>query len=182
MTRLTMAGTAVFAVALAAAHVLAQQAAGGAAPVDPPTGSNQSTILITTMAGLATLFFTQAFALWRESRNRKWDLEDRMAARREMRAHAETQRLETIQTAIDLAKVSNINRQQLTEHLTRNTEITQAAKDQAAAAYQAADNFNEKLETLRKQLAGAGGTLGTIEEASTDTNAKVTELRDKLVP
>jgi hypothetical protein len=179
MTKLMMIGTVAFAFALTAAQALAQQAG---APLDPPTGSNQSTILITTIAGFATLIATQTFALWRESRNRKWDLEDRMAARREMRAHAETQRLETIQTAIDLAKVSNINRQQLTDHISRNTEITQAAKDQAAAAYQVANNFNEKLENLRKQLAGAGGQLGTIEEASTDTNTKVTELRDKLVP
>lgn len=182
MTKLMLIGTFSLALALAVASAAGQVTPGQNPAIDPPTGSNQSTILITTVAGFATLIATQIFALWRESRNRKWDLEDRAAARRETRTHAETQRLETIQTAIDLAKVSNINRHQLMQELKRNTDITVEAKEVAAAAHVAANNFNEKIEAMRKQLQGAGGTLGHIEEASTDTNEKVTELKEKLIP
>lgn len=144
---------------------------------NPPTAENQTTILITTIAGFASLIATQVFALINESRKRKWDLADREAARREVRQHAETQRLETIQTAIDLAKVSNVNRQQLLTRIEHNTNLTQEAKQSAEAAYTAANNFNEKIETLKRQLASKSDTIDHIDEVSVDTNVKVTKLK-----
>jgi hypothetical protein len=144
-----------------------------------PTATNQNVILITTIGGFLTLIATQIFAIWRESRNRKWDLADREAARREVRQHAETQRLETIQTAIDLAKVSNINRQHLVDHIEQNTAITKEAKKTAEAAYIAANNFNERLESLRKQLTDKAEQVDHIESVGVDTNQKVTDIKNK---
>lgn len=177
-----------FAFALIVANVTAQQATGVVAPGsmsgvgDAPTAGNQWAILVTTVTGFFTLIATQMFALWRESRNRKWDLEDRAAARKEMRHHADTQRLETVQTALDLAKVSAYNKQQLEGHIVRNTEITIAAAEKADAAYKAANNFNEKLEELRRQLTSKAHQVDNIEETTSDTQQKVTEIKEKLIP
>lgn len=163
-----IASTAVFALALG----LVTQAV----TYDPPTAGSQNTILITTLVGFASLLVTQLFALWRESRNRRWDLDDREAARREAKHHAEAQRVETVQTAIELAKVSQANRDQLLRHLEHNTQITREAKESAEAAFAVANNFNEKMETLRRQLASKSQTIDHIDEVSLDTNVKVTKL------
>lgn len=124
------------------------QGGGGSAP----TASTQFAILVTTIAGVVSMLATQFFSMYRESRNRKWDLHDRSAARVEMRQHAETQRLETMQTAIELARVSTINRDHLLGAIKENTKITTEGASQAQAAYSAANNFNSKFEALQKQL------------------------------
>lgn len=123
-------------------------AAGNAAP----TASNQFAILVSTIAGIASLLATQWFQIYRENRNRRWDLQDRAAARAEMRRHAETQRLETMQTAVELAKVSNINRDHLLGAIGENTRITSEGASKAQAAYSVANDFNEKFESLHKEL------------------------------
>lgn len=174
-------------IAIASAALAAQQHQQEAQNINPPTASSQTTILITTVAGFLSLLATQFFSMWRENqrerakrdeaeRQRKWDLEDRRAARVEMRQHAETQRLETIQTAIELAKVSNINRQQLVGEIKANTKLTEEAAAKAADAYVAANNFNEKLERLHQELLKKGHLIEDIDTTGKDTNTKVTEL------
>lgn len=121
-----------------------QQAADASANL--PTGSTQFAILVSTIAGIASLLATQLFQIYRESRTRKWDLADRASARAEMRKSAEDQRVETIKTAIELAKVSHINNLQLLGAIDENTKITATAVDKA-------DNFNAKLEALHQELA-----------------------------
>lgn len=116
------------------------------------TASNQFATIATLIAGFASMLAAQAFQWFRESRTRKWDLADRMAARKEVRDHAETQRLETIQAAIELARVSNINRDHLVSEIGRNTILTAEAAAKADAAYVSANNFNAKLEALHRQL------------------------------
>lgn len=140
-----------FAVSVYAAVQAAQ------APADPslgtPTASNQFTILVTTIAGFASLLATHIFQFYRENRNRNWDLQDRAAAREEMRKHAEEQRVETIKTAIELARVSNINREHLLGAIEKNSQLTSEAGEKAQAAYTSANNFNSKLEALHRELA-----------------------------
>jgi hypothetical protein len=144
---------ALFAVSVGAGVVAQQQAteisgAGGT----QPTASNQFAILVTTIAGFASLLATHFFQMYRENRTRKWDLADRTAARLEMRQHAETQRLETIQTAIELARVSNINREHLLGAIDKNTKITSEAAGKAEAAYTVATDFQSKIESLHREL------------------------------
>lgn len=136
------------------AGVIAAQTdpSAGVGTASAPTASNQFAILVTTVAGFASLLATQFFAMYRENRNRKWDLQDRTQARAEMRAHAEVQREETLRTAIELAKVSNINRDHLLGAIEKNTSLTAKSAEQAEAAYSVANNFNEKLETLHSEL------------------------------
>lgn len=145
---------ALFAVSVGAGVIAQQQATemSGANGGAQPTASNQFAILVTTIAGFASLLATHFFQIFRESRTRKWDLADRTAARLEMRQHAETQRLETIQTAIELARVSNINREHLLGAIDKNTKITSEAAGKAEAAYTVATDFQSKIESLHKEL------------------------------
>lgn len=148
-----------FAVSVWAGVVAAQnEHAAAAAGVPPPSATNQFAILVTTIAGFASLLATQLFQFYRENRNRKWDLQDRAAARKEVRDHAETQRLETMQTAIELARVSNINRDHLLGAIQANTQITADGAAKAEAAYSVANNFNTKLEALQKELVSMAKT------------------------
>jgi uncharacterized protein involved in exopolysaccharide biosynthesis len=147
-----------FAVSVCAGVLASQQAAADPAAAQP-TASNQFAILVTTIAGFASLLATHLFQFYREGRNRRWDLQDRMSARQEMRNHAETQRVETLKTAIELARVSNINREHLLGAIKENTELTSEAGAKAEAAYTSANNFNEKLESLHRELAGLAKKL-----------------------
>lgn len=120
--------------------------------VAPPSASTQVAILITTVAGVVSMLATQFFAMYRESRNRKWDLQDRTAARAEMRENNRTLRLENMQTATELARVSMINSGHLLEAIKENTEITHGGASKAEAAYSEANTFNAKLEALHREL------------------------------
>lgn len=172
MSKLT--STFVLMFALIVAHESGQ---GGP---DAATSSNQFTILVTTVAGFAGLIATQVFALWRENRNRQWDLQDREMTKREMRQHAETQRIETIQTAVDLAKISHVNRQQMIDRIDDNTQLTRAAKETTEATYVATSSYKEKLEELRKQLSARAELINHIDVVGTDTNKKVDVIKDDL--
>ena len=123
-----------------------------AAKPSPPSSSNQVAILITTIAGFASLLATSMFQIYRENRNRKWDLQDRAAARAEMRSTAEAQRMETMQTDVELARVSYINRDHLLGAIKENNDIVAQGASKAEAAYSAANDFNRKLEVLHKEL------------------------------
>lgn len=143
-----------FAVSVYAGVVAAQAEHAGVAAA--PTASNQFAILVTTIAGFASLLATQFFQMYRENRTRKWDLQDREQARAEMRRHAETQRLDTMQAAIELARVSNINRDHLMGAIKENTQITSEGTSKAEAAYLVASgvatDFSAKFEALHKEL------------------------------
>jgi hypothetical protein len=147
-----------FAVSVWASVIAAQEP-------QPDTARSGSSIalMITTVAGFASLLATHLFQFYRENRNRRWDLEDREASRQEMRKTAETQRVETIQTAIELARVSNINREHVLGAISKNTEITSEASAKAEAASvvvaSTATNFNDKLEALHSELAGLRSAL-----------------------
>ncbi len=135
MTKLIM--TSAFGLSLTAA-TYAQDAV--ATPVTPT-----NVVLVTTIIGFLTLIATNVFALWRESRNRKWDQEDREIAR--MNARNESHAV-----AVKLATVVNQQHKELAAKLDENTEMTKAVGEKAVAAYDAANNFNNKLEDVKSQL------------------------------
>lgn len=186
--------------------VLLTQDAGASTSGWPPAGT-QVTIL-----GLAGLLVTQIAQMLRESRNRKWDLADRAAARadaaakaeqlrletaaaaaqlrREQQAHAEAQRIATIQTAIELAKVSKVNRDRLIAAVAENTTLTET---HAKAAREKLDALLDKQGcnvTLDDIAAAVSETQETVDATqrkvdeaktvATDTNVKVTELKEQL--
>lgn len=106
---------------------------------EPPAGGygsilGQALILLTTIA-------TFVYNLYREKRQRKWDLEDRRLAREE-----QARRTTEVKDAI-----------------TENTNVTVAAAVQADAA-------NRKIAELRRLFEGeAADTLEAIDEKTTET-------------
>jgi hypothetical protein len=140
-----------FAVSVCAG-VVAQTQANADPVANVPTAQNQFAILITTIAGFASLLCTQLFQFYRENRNRRWDLQDRTAAREQMRKTVEEQRMEGMRTAVELAKVSQTNRDLIFSAIKENTTLTVDAGEKAQAAYTSANNFNSKLETLHREL------------------------------
>ena len=127
--------TGAFIVALSAATYSQEP---GAPPI-----SNTNVVLVTTIIGFLTLIATNVFALWRESRNRKWDQEDREIAR--INARVEQQR-----TAGALAAVVKDQHEELKSELVKNTEITQEVGAKAVAAIDSANNFNAKLTAYKE--------------------------------
>jgi hypothetical protein len=134
-----------------AAQTEAAAMAGGGGSA-APSASTQFAILLTTIAGMVSMLATQFFAMYRENRNRKWDLQDRETARAEMRENNRTLQIQNMQTATELARVSMINSGHLLDAIKENTEITTGGASKAEAAYSEANNFNKKLEALQLQL------------------------------
>lgn len=98
---------------------------------------------VIALAGIVTTIAGFLFQAWQAERNRKWQKED---AQRTATVLAET----TAAVASDLKKETMANRDALTEHaqvirteLAHNTLIT-------GKAYDAANNFETKLERLAK--------------------------------
>lgn len=170
------------AMAVTGAVFLAAQDPGSFQASVSDSGMTTTAVFFTTLAGVISLLATNFFAIWRDARNRKWDLEDRMMAREKQQRDAEAIRLETVATAIELARVSNTNRKHLADQLQHNTNVTMEAGEKAVAAFEAANNFNEKLEQLRRELMSSVAVKSTqidhIEIVSQDTNEKVTDLKE----
>lgn len=118
-------------------------------PIQQVTTSKE---VVITIVGFLSLLATHIFAIWRESRQRTWDIEDRKRAREEMKKQAEQQQIETISTAVEIARVSNANRNHIVDLLHQNTRLTEDAGEKASAAYTATLDFNQKLEALRREL------------------------------
>lgn len=172
----------------------------GAPPSGWPSAGTQVTIL-----GFLGLLVTHLTQMWREGRNRKWDLADRAAARAEaaakaeqlrleaaqaaerlrieQQAHAEAQRIATIQTAIELAKVSKANRDRLIAAVAENTTLTESHAKAALGRLDALLDKQGCNVTLDDIAAAVSETRDSVDEAkvvATDTNVKVTELKEQL--
>ncbi len=139
----------VFAGVVAAQNQTAAVAAGG---VSTPAATTSVALLISTLFGFASVLATHFFQIYNSSRQRKWDLQDRAAARQETRKQVEEQRLETMQAAIEMARISIINRDHLLVAVKENTQLTKEGVSAAEAAYSAANDSNAKYEALRREL------------------------------
>lgn len=146
------------------------------ADVTPGTSENQQTIIWTTVVGFLSLLATQVFAMWREYRNRRWDLENRKLAREELDRKFERQAGETVATAVQLARLTKAHHEEVTSQLEKNTELTRQASAKAEAAYEAGNNYTQRLNDLRAELFGKKGQLDHIEEVAEDTQGKVTHI------
>jgi hypothetical protein len=143
---------------------------------DPQVLNNQSYMIWTTVIGFLSLLATQIFGILRERRTRQWDLEDRASARLDAKMQAEAQRIETIQTAVQLAKVTQQGHAVIKREIEENTEITKQTAQKADAAYEAGNNFNVKLEELKRELFGKNEQIDHIETVTEDIQGKVTTL------
>lgn len=141
--------------------------------------SNSEGLWVTAIAGILTLLATNFFQIYRESRNRKWDIADRQEQRRREAIRAQAQHNSTIQTAFELAKVATRNRDDVIAKVDENTALTAEAVKAAGAAYEAGNSFNAKLEALTRDYLERAGR---IEETGSDTNVKVTSIAEEIKP
>lgn len=156
---------------IAAADI--SQLAAQISPSAPATAErlqdNQFTILVTTIAGFLSTLVALIFQIWRESRNRKWDLENRKLAREESankieelknlaRAEAELTRARAarVETALTArveahdAKVANMQAK-LDEHTRLSLEALSHAKD-ANAKMSKIGEIIDSAKLLRRRL------------------------------
>lgn len=122
---------------------------------DHPMDGSIKAILIVSGAGILTTVMTQLFTLLKLYQHRRWDLQDRAEARAITNINAQTQYAATIDTAIKVTKVNLEQHAALGRLMEENTTLTKAAANDAAAAFNAANDFNKKLKELREELARA---------------------------
>lgn len=169
----------VLALVIAVSTGASQQSSSSGSEQNMGTASNQAVIFWTIISGFASLLATQVFSILSDYRRRRWDLQDRATAREEMRANTERIRLETVATAVQLSRNAKNNREILEGKIAENTALTQAVGQKADAAYEAGNNFTQRIDALRAELFGNRGQIDHIEHVSEDTNVKVTELTEK---
>jgi hypothetical protein len=130
--------------------LLAQYAFAAAAALQPDPA--QDTSLSKPVIGQIVLFLTTvagfAYTIYRENRNRRWDLEDRERARA---ALAET----VTDSQKALAKTVQGQQMKLIEKIDENTELTVTAIDSAEKTYREANDLNQKLAKITEMFTGA---------------------------
>jgi seryl-tRNA synthetase len=126
----------------------------------------QVVILLTTLAGFA-------IQLYREHRNRKWDLEDRREAR-------EQQRRETEMAAQKLAAKTEQTASKIIEKVQEGTEMSKKALAEA-------NDVNKKIYNITRRFTESGATpgeldaLAQIETTTKDIQEKVTDIQEAIV-
>lgn len=123
---------------------------------------NQFTILVTTVAGFLSTLLALAFQIFRENRNRKWDLENREFARKESAEKIEElKRLAQAEAQLTRARAARVE-----EELTKKVD----AHDVKVAAMQAKIDAHTRvsLEALRhaKDVSAKMTKMGEIIEGA----------------
>jgi gas vesicle protein len=113
----------------------------------------QIVVVVTTILGFA-------YTIYRENRNRRWDLEDRKRAREELQTlttstatklettveHRATELATALSSrATELAQTVDRQRHQLSEQLTENTQISKQA-------FHEANDVNQKIAELTRKF------------------------------
>lgn len=168
-------------------------AAGQQSPAPTTTSSqgsdddvSRNTIFLTLLFGFLTSISMQIFKIMDDRRKRRWELDDKEAARKraveaaelqrqELITRAEIQRIATIQTAVELAKLNKQNGDKFMQALIENTKITEQTGAKA----------HEMLARLEGRLSAVSGGEGTpqlsdIAAVGQDTNTKVTQLQEVI--
>lgn len=145
--------------------------------VDFATAFGQLILLLTTLAGL---WFTN----YRESRNRKWDLEDRKRAREELEAKVEQVKVATIsRQEVVLAKIAEnteISRTAFTEANNVNAKFMALANAINASYDRKAQNIRERAEDFKHILENTHATLEHTQATVESTHEKVESIERKL--
>lgn len=126
---------------------------------------------VTQIVILITGLLTVVIPLYREQRNRRWDLEDRERTARDLAAKT--------QAAADLVRSEVVAAQQLVtkqtdmlrDRISDNTDLTSQAKDAAHQAYQEANHVNLKIAALQQDIVAIGSRKA--ETDATDTADQV---------
>jgi hypothetical protein len=127
---------------LAAADIRAavQAMTTGQPPFTGNLETNQFTILVTTIAGFLSTILALAFQIWREGRNRAWDLEDKKIQRAENDAKLDRQTEE-------LKRIAALEAELTRERSARATIQLQAAAENTTQAIRETEQaIGEKID------------------------------------
>lgn len=129
-----------------------------------------------TYVGLLSTFLLMAYSLFKDHRNRKWDLEDRAAARADLKQNQ-------VEAAVLLARGVKNSKEEVLQKIEENTSMTNNL--QSALIGKKGCTVGSTLEDIQKALeetkTAVTKTKLTVEKAaliSTDTNIKVTAAAD----
>lgn len=123
----------------------------------------QVTQIVIVITGLLTV----VVPLYREQRNRRWDLEDRERTARDLAVKT--------QAAADLVRSEVVAAQNLVSRQTEilstkiadNTDLTAQAKDAAHQAYQEANHVNLKIAALQQDIVAISTRKADLDAADT---------------
>ncbi len=130
----------------------------------------QLVIFLTTLAGIIT-------AIYRENRNRRWDKEDRAAAReeqnRKIEATARNVASEALHVAEELAHHADVQQREILDKV-------QASADVSERTFKEANAFNQKLYNITAQFTSAtvAEVLGEIDATTKETHDAVVVIKD----
>ena len=141
--------------------------------------------LLTGLAAAGAIFV----ALYRESRNRKWEKEDRERLAQDLvnktQASADLVRSELVQAQ----RIAVHNTDEITKQIGANTQLTAEAKDAANLAYKEANHVNLKIAELRLDLVAIAekvkipiNSLSTIKSPEDTTEKKEEESQTETTP
>lgn len=129
-----------------------------------------------TYVGLLSTFLLMAYSLFKDHRNRQWDLEDRAAARADLKQNQ-------VEAAVLLARGVKNSKEEVLQKIEENTSMTNNL--QSALIGKKGCTVGSTLEDIQKALeetkTAVTKTKLTVEKAaliSTDTNIKVTAAAD----
>jgi hypothetical protein len=125
------------------------QAQGEGAEALPGTMIGQIIIFLTTVAGFL-------FNVYRENRNRRWDLEDRARAREEAMKQTTTAAVEVKRELDKQTRVVGQVHRDLKEAIAENTAITAAVADKTLSADQRLAEICAKFERGDRNGEGDG--------------------------
>jgi transcriptional regulator of heat shock response len=132
-------------------------------------------ILITTIAGIVTTIIGFVVQLYRERRNRAWELEDRT-----LKAEALQQKTE--QAAVALQKETQRTRDMLTRKIDENTQISVDAFREANAVNMKLARINAMIDGVRtqEQLEQVAEIVKDTKHVAEATKEDTGFIKDKL--
>lgn len=146
-----------------------------ASDVAPGINQGELIILVTTVAGIITTILGFVVQLYRERRNRAWELEDR-------RLTADTLSRKTEQTAEVLKKETEMTREVLVRKIEENTQINVDALRQSNFVSQRLTRIDALIDGVRTQtqLDTVAGIVKDTKHVVDETKKDTGFIKDKL--
>lgn len=126
-----------------------------------------------TYIGLLSTFLLMAYSLFKDSRNRKWDLEDRAAARADLKQNQ-------IDSAVELAKGLRNSKAEVLQKIEENTSLTNTLQTalvgkKGCTVGQTLADIAAALEETKAKIEETKATVEEAKAVTTDTNVIVTQ-------
>ena len=144
---------------------------------------DSTTVIVTQIVTLITVVIGFFVALYRENRNRRWDLEDRARARAELLRKTDKLTEASIRGHENTVNtVSQIIRSNIDANLIRAPEVEQLLSRLDEAIEKADSAYSSIGKESIKNIKEVKSEVHDVKELTKDTNVKVTDLKNKINP